>query len=547
VTSGAGRDQPPASPGADGERRGPPPASVWALVVLQLLLGIGWSLLAPAYRTPDEAQHVDLVLALAGGQGYPGAYDRQVGARVVATAIRANLSRDGTPRPDRDLRFAAGDAPPRTARPSFAASGPDDPTGFGNQMPQHPPAAYVLAASAIRALPEATAFDVQIWLVRVLSALLVAPLPLLCWLTARRLTSDLRVALAAAVLPLTIPQLAHIAGSVSNDGLLILSVGVATVGVAAVLAGDLRARTALLIGGATGLALLTKGFALALPVVIVVAYALAWRRTGRGGGRGAVRAAVGSGTLALGLAAALGGWWYARNVVLYGAVQPEAFPFADLPALPAEPVVDFGYWLPYAASRYVLRFWGQVGWVEVPLPWPLVWLLAALLAAGVAGGLLLRRSALTRGTAAVLLLPLAGIASIVLLGALGLYLRTGVPAGVQGRYLFPALPGLALVAAAGGVALLGRGGRWLAPAALAVGVVAQVWMGVLALTHWYGPAGALGVPLAVQGLAAWAPVPPPLLAAVAAALGVAALVALTAVVLAATSSARLAAPAPGHP
>jgi 4-amino-4-deoxy-L-arabinose transferase-like glycosyltransferase len=519
---------------------GPVPVTVWALVVLQLLLGLGWSVLAPTYRAPDEPQHVDLALALAGGEPYPEPWGREVGTLVTETARRANLSADGTPVPDRGVRFAAADAPPRTDRPSFAAFAPDEPTGLGNQMPQHPPLYYLLAGWVLRGLPHATAFDVQIWLVRVLGSALVAPVPLLVWLTARRVTRDRSVALAAAALPVAVPQLAHVAGSVSNDGLLVLTVTAAIACGAAVLAGDLRLRTAVALGITSAAGLLTKAFALTtLPWITVVYGLAAWRRRRTGA---PLRPALVPGAVAASVALAGGGWWYVRNVVRYGTPQPEAFPFADLVDLPAEPVIDLGYWVPYALSRFVLRFWGQLGWVEVALPWPLVWALFLVVAAGVAVALL--RSAVDRPVALALLVPLAGIAAIVLPGALTLYLETGVPAGVQGRYLHPALAGLAVVAAAGWCTVAGRLRRWVPLAVVTTATVVQVLAALLALEHWYGPEASPGVLLAGRGLVAWSPVPPQLVLGVAAATAAAALVAVVASGVAGWHLPRL--PSPDH-
>jgi small subunit ribosomal protein S36 len=485
---------------------GTPPAAVWGLVGLQLLLGIGWSLLAPIYRAPDEPQHMDLVLHVARGAPYPGAFDRQVGTQVTRSAERANLSFEGDPMPERGQRFTSEEAPARTQRPSFAAFGPDRSTELVNQMPQHGPLYYLLAGAATGALPSATSWDVQVWLVRVLSAALVAPLPLLAWWTARVVVGDRRAALAAAALPVAIPQLAHVAGAVSNDSLLILAFGIATAALAHVLVGDLRLRTALVVGAAAGAALLTKGFALALYGVIPIAYVLGARHHGRTRLAERARAAAPGAALSLAVATAVGGWWWIRNVVRYGTPQPYPFPYGDLPA---EPVVDLGFWVPYFTSRMALRFWGQLGWVEVALPWPLVWGLSFALLGLMGAALLLRRAPVSsrRPELLGLLAPLAGLGAIVVYGALTQYLETGIPAGTQGRYLFPAVTGMAAVAGAGAMALWGRRG-WLVPVAVVgVALALQCFAGLRALEHWYGPEGG-GVALAARAAAAWAPVPP---------------------------------------
>jgi 4-amino-4-deoxy-L-arabinose transferase-like glycosyltransferase len=484
---------------------GAPPAAVWLLAGMQVLLAVGWALLVPVYRAPDEPQHTDLALALSRGEDYPSAFDRRISAQITATSALGNLSADGAPQPDRALRYEAQAAAPRTARPSFAGAARDEPTEFRNQMPQHPPAYYLLAAQVFAALPEATSWDLQVVIVRLVGALLVAPLPLLAWATAAALVGDPRVALTAAAVPVAIPQLAHIAGAVNNDPLLVLASAVTTAAVARVLAGDLRLRVAAVAGLAAGVALYTKGFALVLPPWIALACAVpVWRAAP---GRRPWQRALASAALATAAATAVGGWWWVRNVLIYGTVQPTAFAAPDAPA---GFVPEVGFWAQLAFSRLVLRFWGQFGWLEAPLPWALVWGLFALVAGAVAVALCVPRWPAKHRHAelAVLLAPLLLLLAIVLPGAWTIYARTGGPAGLQGRYLYPGLVGLATVAAVGAV-LLGRrrGARWLPLGVLAAAGLLHGFAALLVLRHWYGPPDPV-LQAAWRGLLAWSPLPP---------------------------------------
>lgn len=528
VSTRAGRRTRVSADGPRAKRVGAPPAAVWLLAGLQLLLAAGWALLVPVYRAPDEPQHTDLALALSRGEDYPAAFDRRVSAQITSTSALGNLSVDGTPQPNRELRYEAQAAAPRTARPSFAGAAEDEATEFRNQMPQHPPGYYLLAGQVFAALPEATSWDLQVLIVRLLGALLVAPLPVLAWAAAAALVGDPRVALTAAAVPVAIPQLAHIAGAVNNDALLVLASAATTAALARVLAGDLRLRVAVIAGLAAGVALYAKGFALVLPPWIVLAYAVAvWRAAP---GRRQWPRALSSAALAVAIASAVGGWWWVRNVLVYGTVQPEGF---AAPAAPAAFVPDAGLWAQLAFSRLVLRFWGQFGWLEVPLPWALAWGLCALGAGTAAVALCVPRwpAKNRRAELAVLLAPLPLLLAIVLPGAWTIYARTGGPAGLQGRYLYPGLVGLATAVAVGAALLLRRrGARWLPLGVLGAAGVLHGYAALLVLRHFYGPPDPV-VQTAWRGLLAWSPLPPAGIVAVLLAtllVGLAAAVALTA-------------------
>lgn len=80
--------------------------------------------------------------------------------------------------------------PPREDRPSFDALGgaAPDPSGPANQMVQHPPLAYWLDALVLRLPGVGTlAWDLQVWLLRLLGIVLVLPVPFLAWAATRRL------------------------------------------------------------------------------------------------------------------------------------------------------------------------------------------------------------------------------------------------------------------------------------------------------------------------------------------------------------------------
>ncbi|MPZ88936.1 MAG: DUF2142 domain-containing protein [Nitriliruptorales bacterium] len=477
--------------------------AVGLLVALCAALLIGYSVLAPTYRAPDELMHVDMALAVSRGEAWPwpDPDGRRLNEQILRSLEDANFADPTNLMEGAPSAFRASEALPRDERPSVAEIAPPNPTDLRNQMPQHPPAYYLLGGGMLTALgAEAWSFDRMIGALRLLSIALVAPLPLYAYLTARRLTGDGPTALGAAALALAVPQLLHIGSVVNNDALLISLFGVITVLIARVLTDDDGWWTAMGLGLVSGLALLTKGFALAVYGWIFLAYAAA-----------AIRAreraqTVLAGAAALALAAATGGWWWLRNLVRYGDVQPTT---ASRPPARPEFTPDLGAYADHFWRFMNQRFWGSFGWVQVPLDWWIVWTATSVLLTGMALAFLLTRSRAraSRMHLAVLLLPVPAIIAIVLSGSLRVYIDHGSFAGVQGRYLFPAAVGLAAVASTGYAALLGRNRRWLPLLLLLAAGAAQV-AGTSALLHgfWMAPAGQ-GPADAVAAVLSWSPWP----------------------------------------
>ncbi|MFJ3405856.1 DUF2142 domain-containing protein [Promicromonospora sp. NPDC090134] len=441
-------------------------ALVTALVVL---VGGLWAVLTPAFRAPDEPQHVNSVLRLAYGGGWPPAGEALVGPAVDAARDQAalatdvpgrHLDRDGIPAyvgvpptPDAERgRVTGGNAladplPPGTGTRHLATSAVD-------QMTQHPPLYYAVAAGVLHATGLAEArWDLQLLALRLFDVVLLAPLPLLAAAAVRRLSGSRAAALAAASFTLFVPQVGHILGSVTNDALVTLT-GAATAYLCVrVLTGDLRTRTAAALGAAVGIGLLTKVMAaFALPVV-VAAYLLA------SGPRG--RRAAGA-LLAGGMAFVVGGWWWLRNLLVLGTVQPVGIP----DRFPEAESRGLWYFLRTVVTSLTRSFFGNYGWLEVRLPDAVFWT-AAVVVAALCALAVLRGPA--RRAAAVLLLQPAALWCGVLVNAWPDYAAHGWISAVQGRYLFAGLLALSAGVALGLLALLGprlrRATPWVVAAA----------------------------------------------------------------------------------
>lgn len=481
------------------------PAAVWLLTGLHLVLLVAWSVLVPGYRAPDEPYHVDMVRAVAGDAGWPELGERHISQQVLASMLELGYADPDAPLDRTHRALPAVEAADREDRPTFAELGRDLPSDAPNQMTQHPPLHYVVTAvplTVVTGLVPAAfdwSHDQIVAFMRLVSVVLVAPLPLLAFATTRRLVGRAGpAARTAAVIPLTIPALTHLGATVNNDNLLTLLGGLLAVAAVYVATGDLSRRTAVLAGLVTGAAFLTKGFALAVPLWLGLAYLVA-------GARARAATAVSSGVLAGGVALALGGWWWVRNLVLHGTLQPAG---VEPSAAHAGFAPDTARFWQFFAEKMVLRFWGSFGWDEVRLLPAVGWSAAALALVGVVCAFLLRRRHATSApdrwwwaALAVLLVPVVAVTGIVAYGAWAWYGTTGELSGIHGRYLFLAVAGVAAVVALGYTALAGR---WAPAVPLAVLVAAggmQLGSAHAVLLHFWGP---FRLDLAGSALGAWA-------------------------------------------
>lgn len=490
---------------------------VWLLTALHLFLLLSWSLVVPMYRAPDEPHHVDMVRVAASPGPWPDYDERSVSQQVHASMVAAGFSAEEAPGDRLVEPLQAEDAVPRDARPGFGELGADAPSGVPNQLAQHPPLHYLVTAVPVVAvtavLPLDWAHDQSVWLMRAVSVLLAAPLPLLAFAVARRFAGPGPVAVGAAVIPLAVPQLTHIASSVNNDVLLVLLVGLLTVALVHVSTGDTSRRTAVAVGVLGAAALLTKGLALFLPVWIAAAYVVAAARLHVSEPRVAAwRPALGPGVLALAVAGVGGAWWWLRNLVRYGTIQPSVIE-------PDVAAVDPDVWgfLGTFAARMSQRWWSAFGWDELHLAWWVVWTATAVAAVGVILAVALRpsRARWWRADLLVALLPVVCITGIVGYGAWSWYTTTGALAGVQGRYLFPGVAGAAAVVALGLAAPLRGAVRFLPLVLFAAAAALQSAAAHAALTYFWGPGVLQDVRVSLATMWAWSPWPAPVLAGVA--------------------------------
>lgn len=486
----------------------------WLAVVGYLALLAFWAAMTPAYRAPDEPQHVSAVLGLERGEGWPPPAAAEIDPGVLRSAVLSGFltTPDQTTSRGNTLPgvhvttgraapplYSAVDPTPPGQRPPYAALDGRGPTGYTNQMTQHPPGYYGVQAAVGLALgADDWRFDRQLALMRLVSVAMVGWLPLFAFLTVRRLTGSAALGSAAAYLPIAVPQLAHVGSTVTNDALLVLLGAGLVTALTYLLTGSGRRRTLAAVAVTLGLGLLTKGLVLPLIPVVAVLLVVGLRRLGRGWGATAVGALA-----VLGGAFAIGGWWWLLNLIRYGTLQPNGF---GVLRSRVGPPVGIGDYAARFATEINTSFWGNFGWLELPLPGPVttgLTLLTAVLALAAVADRVARVPLL-----GLWLLPLASLGALFVT-LYSAHLRDGRFNGTQGRYLFGTI--LVFVAAAAvGLGVLARSTRlperWLVPL-VAAGSVAVAGYG--ATVAWRGFYLDTGVDRAAgwQRMLAWSPWP----------------------------------------
>ena len=318
------------------------------------------------------------------------------------------------------------------------------------QYEDHQPPLYYLLQAPIYA---ATGGDLLA--LRLVSVTLGAGVVLAAWAVLRALFPERpALALTGAAFVAFLPQHLSILGSVSNDPLAELIVGLTLLVAVRYLRGEARGASPALLGELVGLALLTKTTIYFLGGIAVVTVLLRWRRE-RWPWQVAARQLV----AVLVPALILGGMWWARNLSTYGGLDFTGLDRHDEVTVgqprTAEYIDEvyggsFGRYLEAFLATTFRSFWGQFGWMALIMP---RWAYAAfaLFSLGVlAGAALYVRQARWPGALSgpqrdglVLLALTLGF----VLAAYLLYNVTFVQ--FQGRYLYPALIPLALLVAIG--------------------------------------------------------------------------------------------------
>lgn len=288
---------------------------IWMTLTLFGVLTL-WATLTPAFVTVDEPRHFNSVVRLVQGGGWPPPREAVM---LEASAVAVQEAAAGTPRSERSAVLGLDD--PES----------DDPRR--DWMNQHPPLYYGLVAAAVvttdRLTPGDQPWDTTVLVMRLVSVLLTAASVPFVASSLLLVSRSVPAALVGSGTFLLNPQLANTHSVVTNDAMVTF---LGSVLMFACLRAYLRPETLLsssLLGGATlGIGLLTKGLMLPAVAVLALFLLLAGRRAGTGWMRRLWIPLLGGA-----IAFIIGGWWWVRNLVVYGQIQSSnnQTPRADAP------------------------------------------------------------------------------------------------------------------------------------------------------------------------------------------------------------------------
>lgn len=420
----------------------------WLILTIFLLVGFTYSLVVPAFETPDEPFHYAFARHIAQGNGLPEQDPQAPGP----------WAQEGSQAPLYYLLTGAATAwIDQSDFEQISVHNPraniGDPLYPGNKN-------FMLHSGQWRALQGANlALHVGRWL-----SLLLGVFTLYC---IHRLAQIIfphsrSLPLAAMALAAVVPQFLFLSASFSNDNAVIAASTFTLFWLVRLLAktddAPIQRWEWSVLGVALGLAALSKLQGLGLvPLSGLVVLSLAWRRSNW---RILPVALIFIGATALLIA----GWWYWRNVALYDDWSGLSH-LMDINGRRQEPLTWKNFWPEFDGLRY--SAWGIFGWFNILLPDWFYRTMDALTIVGLLGALLATISSLRLNVAphpsplAPRLSPFASRPSplaprpILLLwlwlGMMAILLLywTMQATGSQGRLLFPALASVTILLTAG--------------------------------------------------------------------------------------------------
>lgn len=504
----------------------PIPAMVWLITALWASLLVGASLLWPMSYGADEPAHIGMAYAYSANPFHFYGPGRLLPAQAI---VNMEQQVPGYP-PETSLAVAS--IPSRGQRPTFAEMGGHTATHgtTPDQMVQHPPLYYWSEAVVLR-LPGVShlPWDKQVWLMRLLSAFFMLPIPILCWASAKRALSHIHVqpdagnlAVLAALIPLSMPNLIRIGASVTNESLLILATSIVLYLGTRVITGDLSRRTSAWMGAGLAVALLTKGSAFVLPPIIFVAYMLGARF--EAGERPILRSAWPA-LVAPAVGCAIGSVWWLRNLLDYGEIKIDGFGSVYERTIFGPPHNDGGIltFIPRFLDFFISRIWGGIGLRDEPSLGPfLVYGWFALIMIGVVTSVFMRTGKGSQlRTFALLAAPVLTMVLLLADSYTKFHRWPSVPIdprGSQGHYVYHLIVIISALAVVGwSRLLLPQVRRWLVPITLVGAILTNAVAWLVILSNWYEPRGApalRGYVDAVHGLLRWSPAPKPITALV---------------------------------
>ncbi|PJJ82158.1 putative membrane protein DUF2142 [Salinibacterium amurskyense] len=417
-----------------------------AATLLVFLAGVLSAITVPFFGGPDEKNHYNSVVRVVDGGGWPLPYTARVMPAVDLAWLESG--RASASAPDFDQVPLAVNRSSVLEEPNFALLSAEI-----DNMVQHPPAYYFLTASVVAMTDlDSLRWDQAMLVMRIFSAFLVSlSVPAIAGIV-RLVTGSRSLGAVGAYALLAIPFFTGFGGLVSNDTLLVPTISGALYFLIRAWKSNTRTTFLLVAAGILlGVSLLTKGFALfAIPLFVFLSFVAVFSKKPTKM-RGTVIALI-----APSIAALIGGWWWIRNLILLGSVQPSVS--GTLRVALDEPLSNinvlsyFGnFWL-----RFNSLFWARgVRPVDGGNELPAV-LLGVAGVAFVVAFVVVALYSRNRGMTFLLLSFPAIIIAVLFANSLSVYETYGVAdRGVQGRYVFAGIAAYSLIVA-GFVGILGR-------------------------------------------------------------------------------------------
>ncbi len=401
-----------------------------AIALLAFLLAVCYGVVTPLWEGNDEPIHFDVVKHIAEHHQLPTLFDE-------GAILGQNLQPP--------LFYALGAAVVQDVDMSDIDQAREmNPFFWGLELGEE-------HAYAIHGEEEAwpwTGTALAVHRVRILQAAFLFVTVMATYLIGREVfPSPTDPALFAACVAGFVPGFIKIHSYVNNDALLAMLASLVMLAVVRSAVRGVTTRRTLAAGALLGLALMTKqSVVLFVPVYLLLICRRALRQ------RSLRVLVVQSLALALPIAA-LVGWWYRRNIVLYGDPLGTTYYF-KYAVNPGFPELTARY-LWEAARLMVEGYWGRFGWGSIRMHTG-IYLASSLFALIAAGGYvyhaLRARDRDTRGasdTREGSALTWLGLMAAVLLAWFALYLIRMGPVALQARYFYPLQAGFAVFVAGG--------------------------------------------------------------------------------------------------
>ena len=251
------------------------------------------------------------------------------------------------------------------------------------------------------------------------------------------------LALAAAAIVALNPQFIYQSAAINNDVVAALCGAALLLACVVLLQEGLSVRRLVGLGVVAGVALLSKLQIAAIGPAVALSLALAARRCPVGTGQPVRRWLLSClrALLVVGIiAGAVSGWWYLRNLRLYGDITG----MSTLDEMwVGRDAADNLWAIQQGLPQLWASLWARFGYGQIPVPAAMTAGMALICAAGLTGLVRGRRRRIAPSILATLGLAFLGVTAIVA------YYMARQPAGAMGRFLFPVLPAFAVLLVAG--------------------------------------------------------------------------------------------------